>query len=224
MTMISISVEKREPGLQIEALRRSGKIPAVMYGPKNPSMAVSVNEVEFLKAFKQAGESTVIVAKIGNDEHETLVHDMDLDPVTDKIRHVDFYIIEKGKKVTLHVPLEFTGEAAAVKTLGGLLVKVLHEVEIEAMPKDLPHSINVDISKLVDFDAQIKASDLTMPAGVVLKTNPDEIIAIASAAKEETEEVTGPVDLSAIELSEKKGKKDEEGATADGASADASAK
>ena len=183
-----------------------------MYGPKNPALSVTVNEVEFLKAFKSAGESTVIVAKMGTEEHETLVHDMDLDPVTGKIRHVDFYIIEKGKKVTLHVPLEFVGEAAAVKTLGGMLVKVLHEVEIEAMPKDLPHNLEVDISALVDFDAQIKAGDLKLPAGVVLKTDAEEIVAIAAAAKEEVEEVAAPVDLSAIELSEKKGKKEEEGA------------
>ncbi|MEI8061954.1 MAG: 50S ribosomal protein L25 [bacterium] len=209
--MISIALEKRAPGAKLGSLRRTGTIPAVMYGPKNPSTSVTVNEIEFIKAFRQAGESTVIVANLDGTEHETLVHDMDLDPVSGKIRHIDFLVLEKGKKITLHVPLEYVGEAAAVKTFGALLVKVLHEVEIEAMPKDLPHEIKVDISKLVDLESQIKASDLDLPSGVELKTDADEIIAIVAAAKEEVEEVAAPVDLSAIELSEKKGKKEEEG-------------
>ncbi len=209
--MISITLEKRAPGAKLGSLRTSGKIPAVMYGPKNPSESVTVNEIEFIKAFRQAGESTVIVANLDGAEHETLVHDMDLDPVTSKIRHIDFLVLEKGKKITLHVPLEFTGEAYAVKTLGALLVKVLHEVEIEAMPKDLPHEIMVDISSLATLESQIKAGDLKLPAGVTLKTDVEEIVAIVAAAKEEVEEVAAPVDLSAIELSEKKGKKDEEG-------------
>jgi large subunit ribosomal protein L25 len=209
--MISINLEKRAPGAKLGSLRASGKIPAVMYGPKNPSETVVVNEIEFIKAFRQAGESTVIVANLDGAEHETLVHDLDLEPVSGKIRHIDFLVLEKGKKITLHVPLEYVGDSAAVKA-GGLLVKVLHEIEIEAMPKDLPHNIEVDISALVTLESQIKAGDLKLPAGVELKTDAEEIIAIVSAAKEETEEVSAPVDLSAIELSEKKGKKEEEGA------------
>jgi large subunit ribosomal protein L25 len=213
--MISISLEKRAPGAKLQSLRASGKIPAVLYGPKNPSCAVSVNEIEFIKAFRQAGESTVIVADLDGEKHDTLVHDMDLDPVSSKIRHIDLYVIEKGKKVKLDVPLEFIGESFAVKSLGANLIKVLHEIEIEAMPKDLPHNIEVDISSLDNLDAQIKAGDIKLPAGVVLKTDADEIIAIVAAAKEEVEEVAAPVDLSAIELSEKKGKKEEEGAPTD---------
>jgi large subunit ribosomal protein L25 len=209
--MISISLEKRAPGAKLQSLRASGKIPAVLYGPKNPACAVSINEIEFIKAFRQAGESTVIVADLDGEKHDTLVHDMDLDPVSSKIRHVDLYVIEKGKKVKLDVPLEFIGESAAVKSLGANLIKVLHEIEIEAMPKDLPHNLEVDISSLVDLDSQIKAGDIKLPAGVVLKTSAEEIVAIVAAAKEEVEEVAAPVDLSAIELSEKKGKKEEEG-------------
>lgn len=214
--MISINLEKRAPGAKLGSLRTSGKIPAVMYGPKNPAESVSVNEGEFIKAFRQAGESTVIVANLDGAEHETLVHDMDLEPVSGKIRHIDFLVLEKGKKITLHVPLEYVGDSAAVKA-GALLVKVLHEVEIEAMPKDLPHNIEVDISLLVNLDSQIKAGDLKLPSGVELKTDADEIIAIVAAAKEEVEGVAAPVDLSAIELSEKKGKKEEEGAPAEDA-------
>lgn len=212
--MISINLEKRDAGAKLGSLRTSGKIPAVMYGPKNPAESVAVNEGEFIKAFRQAGESTVIVANLDGHEHETLVHDLDLEPVSGKIRHIDFLVLEKGKKITLHVPLEYVGESAAVKG-GALLVKVLHEVEIEAMPKDLPRNIEVDISTLVNLESQIKAGDLKLPNGVELKNDADEIVAIVSAAKEEVEEVAAPVDLSAIELSEKKGKKEEEVAPAE---------
>lgn len=212
--MISINLEKRDAGAKLGSLRTSGKIPAVMYGPKNPAESVAVNEGEFIKAFRQAGESTVIVANLDGHEHETLVHDLDLEPVSGKIRHIDFLVLEKGKKITLHVPLEYVGESAAVKG-GALLVKVLHEVEIEAMPKDLPRNIEVDISTLVNLESQIKAGDLKLPNGVELKTDVEEIVAIVSAAKEEVEEVAAPVDLSAIELSEKKGKKEEEVAPAE---------
>ena len=85
-----------------------------------------------------------------------------------------------------------------------------HEIEIEAFPKDLPHSIEVDVSSIVDFDTQIKVGDLKLPAGVTAKTDADEVVALAAAAKEEVEEVAAPIDMSAIEISEKKGKKEEE--------------
>lgn len=113
--MISINLEKRDAGAKLGSLRTSGKIPAVMYGPKNPAESVAVNEGEFIKAFRQAGESTVIVANLDGHEHETLVHDLDLEPVSGKIRHIDFLVLEKGKKITLHVPLEYVGESASVR-------------------------------------------------------------------------------------------------------------
>ena len=107
-----------------------------------------VRKLILLKSWKQAGESSVIHLTGKDIDHEVLIQDIDLDPVTDNVRHADFYVIEKGKKVTVRVPLEFTGVAPAVKDLGGILVKVIHELEIEAMPKDLPHNLSVDISKL----------------------------------------------------------------------------
>jgi large subunit ribosomal protein L25 len=142
-------------------------------------------------------------------DHEVLIQDIDLDPVTDNVRHADFYVIEKGKKVTVHIPLEFAGVSPAVKDLGGILVKVLHELEIEAMPKDLPHNLSVDISKLATFEDRILAKDVTLPAGVTLLTKPEEVVASVSEAVEEVVEVA-PVDLTAIEV-EKKGKEVKEG-------------
>jgi large subunit ribosomal protein L25 len=118
------------------------------------------------------------------------------------------------------IPLEFEGVSPAVKDLGGSLVKVMHEVKISAMPKDLPHNIIVDISSLVDFQSQILAKDIKVPAGVELMENPEEVVALVSEPREEKEE-TAPVDLSAIEV-EKKGK-DKEGDDAASTEEEASA-
>ena len=175
-----------------------------------------------MKAWKQAGESSVINLK-GNDiDLEVLIQDIDLDPVTDNVRHADFYVIEKGKKVTVNIPLEFTGVAPAVKDLGGILVKVLHELEIEAMPKDLPHNLTVDVVSLATFEDRIFAKDVVLPAGVTLLTKPEEVVAsVAQAVEEVVEEA--PVDLTAIEV-EKKGKEVKEGEEGAAASAKPEAK
>ena len=165
--MLKLITEKREGG----KTQSDAKIPAVFYGPKAESTPIWVNEVDFLKVWKEAGESTVVTLSIDGAEHDTLIHDIDREPVKGKIRHVDFYVLEKGKKVEIAIPLEFVGVSEAVKTLGGSLVKVLHEIEIEALPQALPHSIEVDISALVDFDSQIHAKDIKLPAGVSLKTD-----------------------------------------------------
>jgi large subunit ribosomal protein L25 len=204
--MLKLITEKREGGKTVE----DAKIPAVFYGPKAESTPIWVNEIELLKVWKEAGESTVVTLSLDGVDHDTLIHDIDREPVKGKIRHVDFYVLEKGKKVEIAIPLEFVGVSEAVKTLGGNLVKVLHEIEIEAMPKDLPHDIEVDISALVDFESQIHAKDIKLPAGVVLKTDGDEVIALVAEAKEEIEEEAAPLDMSAIEVTDQKGKKEDE--------------
>ncbi len=139
---------------------------------------------------------------------DVLIQDVDLDPVSDIPLHADFYVFEKGKKLEVSVPLEFIGVSPAVKDLGGLLVKSLHELKISAAPEHLPHHIEVDISVLETFESQILASDVVLPAGVTLVELPTEVVASAAPAAEEVVEET-PVDLSAIEV-EKKGKKEEE--------------
>ena len=204
-TMLKLITEKREGGKTVE----DAKIPAVFYGPKAESTPIWVNEIELLKVWKAAGESTVVTLSYEGVDHDTLIHDVDREPVRGKVRHVDFYVLEKGKKVEIAIPLEFVGVSEAVKTLGGSLVKVLHEVEIEAMPKDLPHDLEVDISALVDFESKILASDIKLPSGVTLKTDAEEVIALVAEAKEEVEEVPAELDMSAIEVTDQKGKKED---------------
>jgi large subunit ribosomal protein L25 len=206
--MLKLKVLKREALEKPEEIRLAGFIPAVFYGPKEAAQSIKIIYPDFEKAFKEAGESTVVTLEIDGHEHETLIHDVSYHPVRGTISHIDFYVIEKGKKVHVNVPLEFTGVSPAEKTLGGTLVKVMYEIEIEAMPKDLPHEIVVDISSLVDFDSQIHASDIILPSGVVLVSEPEEVIALVQAANEEVDAPVEAVDISAIEV-EKKGKKEE---------------
>ncbi len=205
--MLTINALKKDKSIKNEQLRLGGKIPAAYYGPKQESTSVVIDEVEFMKVFREAGESSIISVVDGKDEHEALIHDIQWDAITQKPVHVDFYVIEKGKKVEISVPLEFIGVADAVSKLGGVLVKVMHEIEIEALPKDLPQHLDVDISALVDFDAQIKVGDIKIGEGVTLLSEKDEVVALVQAPREEKEEVA--INLEDIKV-EAKGKKDEE--------------
>lgn len=209
---INIKAEKREKIGKLESLRKEGWMPAVFYGHKKASTPIQIKKVEFLKAWKNAGESTVIKLITPDGEMEALVHDVDLDPITSEPRHADFYVFEKGHKVEIAVPLEFIGISPAVKDLGGVLIKILHEIKVEAQPSDLPHDIEVDISPIIELEGQILAKDIVMPKGVTLMENPEEVIVTVATAKVEVEAEEAPVDLSQIEV-EKKGKKDEEGET-----------
>jgi large subunit ribosomal protein L25 len=208
--MLSIKFEKRDNAQKLKALRKAGKLPAVFYGRKEQSTPITVSHAEFLKVWKKAGESSIIELKGLGEEHEALIKDVDRDPVTGVPRHADFYVIEKGKKLKLKVPIAFDGVAPAVKDLGGILVKVLHEIEIEAAPKDLPHEIKVDISKLATLESVITAKEIALPAGVELKVNPDDVVASIAVAKEEVAEPVASIDMTAIEV-EKKGKEAKEG-------------
>ncbi len=207
--MITLTTEKRDMNLKLENIRAKGRMPAVFYGPKEKSTSITVSTIEFIKVYKKAGESSVIILKEGNNEHEALIHDIDVHPVTGAPRHADFYVIEKGKKIKVNIPLVFTGVSPAVRDKGAILVKVSRELEIEAIPKDLPHELSIDISTLIDFSSTITAKDIILPNGVTLVSGSDEILASISEAKEEIEEVK-PIDMSTIEVA-KKGKEAKEG-------------
>jgi large subunit ribosomal protein L25 len=134
------------------------------------------------------------------------VHDLQLDPVKDTPTHVDFYIVDMRKELEVKVPLEFTGLAEAEKGGLGNLVKVLHEVEVKALPDKIPHAIVVDVTGLATLEDKIHVSDLHVPTGVTIITPGEEVVALVSAFVEEKEEA--PIDLESIEVVEK-GKKEE---------------
>lgn len=181
-----------------------GLIPAVVYGPKQESTSISLPLAEFKKILRDAGESSVIELSGLEKPLQVLIHDVDHDPVTSIPRHADLYAIEKGAKVEVAVPLSFIGESPAIKA-GANLVKVMHELEIEADAANLPHEIEVDISVLNQEGDQIHVSDLQIPAGVTVKAEPEDVVALVQALEVEPEEPVAAIDMDAIEV-EGKGK------------------
>lgn len=219
--VMELKAMKRDTlGKGVRMLRKGGDMPAVVYGPKQETLAISVSQREFEKVFKSAGESTVVSIMVDGEAIPTLIHEVDHDPVTQEARHADFYAIVKGQKVEVNIPLEFEGESGAIKA-GANLVKTLHEVEVKADPMNLPHELVVDISALENVGDQILASAIKLPAGVELVTDPEEVVAIAAEAKEEELEVAPTdVDMSQIADSVEKGKAEDADASQEEAKAE----
>lgn len=209
--MLILQATKRA-GEKTEDVRASGRIPAVFYGFGKESTPISIPAIEFNKLFREAGETTAITLDMGGEKVSTLIHDLQKDPVKGDITHVDFLVVDMNKEAEVAVPIEFTGLAEAEKLGLGVVMKVMHEIEVRALPANLPHSIEVDVTSLATLSDAIHAKDLALPTGVSLVTDPEEVVASVAAFVEEKEEA--PVlDVSTIEV-EKKGKKEEEGEAA----------
>ena len=216
---MELVVEKRDSKKSPSTLRREGKLPAVIYGRKEASTPIAVDRKIFEKLFKKAGENTVITIKGLGTDKDALIHEVSVDPVKDTPIHVDFYAIAEGQTVTVEIPIEFEGESNAVKELGGILVKVMHELEIEVPPKDLPQALHADISKLATLEDKITVADLKLPATAKITADLEEVVAMITVAKEEPVEEAA-MDITQIEMSVEKGKKEEEGVEgAEGAAA-----
>lgn len=186
--MLTLEVKARGGDESAEMLRKRGAIPAVFYGPKEHSTPIAIDERLLEHVWKKAGETAIVTLKGLGEDKDTLIHDAQFHPVTGKLLHVDFYVLEKGKKIKINVPLEFKGTAPAEKA-GHIVVKTLHEVEIEVIPQELPHSLTVDLGKLEKVGDHIVVRDITLPGSASLVTSPDEIIASVKEFKEEPVEV-----------------------------------
>lgn len=194
-------------------IRSNGMIPAVVYGASVKNTTISVPTIDFKKVLKTAGETTIVSLEIDDKKTKkiinALIHEVQVDPVKGFPIHVDFLSVDMNKTVEVEVPIEFVGIAPAEKNGLGVLVKALHNFEIEVLPKEIPNSIAVDLSPLENLDSQIHVSDVKLPKGVKMLTNSEEVVALITLMKEEEpEEESNVEDLSAIEV-EKKGKADE---------------
>lgn len=207
MTFTLTATKREATGKAARTLLSQGLMPAVVYGPKRAAETISVPLADFQKLLRDEGESVVVeIAGLGKTI-QALVQDVFRDPVTHQPHHADFYAIEKGAKVEVAVPLSFVGESFAVKT-GASLVKVMHELTVEADPSQLPHEIEVDLAALNAVGDQIHVKDVKLPQGVTTAVDGEEVIALAQEpAGEEPTEAAAP-DMEAIEV-EKKGKEDE---------------
>ena len=210
---LSLKATTRDAGKNLTNIRAEGSVPAVVYGAGRETLSIAVSLRDFMKVHKEAGESGTVELELPTGKVTVLIHEVTADPVKDFPQHVDFLAIDVTKPITVSVPLEFVGTSPAVKGSLGTLVKQLHEVEVTGLAKDIPHSIEVDISSLDVLDSHVSVGDLKLPTGVKANAKDTEIVVSIAAVKEEKEEVAGPIDFSQIEV-EKKGKKEEEGAEA----------
>lgn len=178
MNKIQLKAENRELKTNVNGLRKAGLLPAVLYGHNVKNQHLTLNLGEFEKAFRKAGESTIIELETSDGQtHPVLIHDVQLHFLTSAPIHADFYQVSMTEKLKAKVVLEFFGESKAVKELGGVLVKVLSEVEVECLPADLPHNIPVDISRLNVIADIIHISDLKINPKVKILLGQDEIVA-----------------------------------------------
>lgn len=189
-------------------IRENGEIPAIVYGGKlSESISVSVNREDFKRTWREAGGSTAIALVIDGKKHDVLIHDFQIDPGVDMVIHADFMAIDANTEVTVDVELEFIGVSPAAKAGIGHLEKMLHEISVEALPKNLPSHISVDISSLANVGDHITVGDLVIPSGVrVVGHDAHDIVVVISGHSEETES-TGTIDFDSIEVA-KKGKKE----------------
>ncbi len=204
-------------GRKVSSLRREAKIPANVYSKQKDSVAITLDKKEFVKLYSTAGETTLIDLNVDAEKKSrpVLIRDAQRHPVTGDIVHVDFQQVDLSQKVTANIPVETTGESEAVKA-GGVLVVTHNEIEVEALPTDLPEVFSIDISKLNAMGDTITVADLQFDREkVTIELDPEEVLATIQAQEEEkVEEVT--TELAEPELIKQGATKADEEAAADG--------
>ncbi len=207
-----------------DVTRASGQIPGTLYGGTLPPASIAVDLQQFTKLYSEAGESTLIDLTVdGKSAGKVLVQDVQHDPLTSRLIHLDLRRIDMNKELTAPVELRFVGEAPVIKASGGTLVTTLNTVTVKCLPKDLVSHIDVNISTLASYDVSIAVKDIVVPAGIaIIEPAPEALVVKAAPAITEEEikamEEAGkaPVDLSKIESAVKKKEKEDE---AEGAAA-----
>lgn len=210
---MELIVQKREVfGRAVKPLRAKGMVPAELYGKGLENLHLAVPKKELAKVFKQVGESSMVNLMIDNEKRPVLIHDLQLDPVSDEILSVDFYQVRLDEKLKIKVPVEFLGVAPAVKEKSGILIKVVQEIEIEALPANIPHSLQVNLESLLEIGQSVYVRDLAVSDKFRLLLSPETVIATVTAlvTEEQEEAATQAVDISAIkvETEEKKAERE----------------
>lgn len=174
-------------GRKLKALRQEKKIPAILYG-KNKNVSVSVPHIAFEKLYKQAGESTLVNLVVDEkDQSKVIIQDVQRDPVSDGILHVDFYQVQMDEKLKTNIALHFIGTAPAEKTFGGVIVKSKNELTVECYPQDLTDKFDVDLSVLEKMEDVIKVKDLKVSEKITILDDAEEIIASVAEPRSEAE-------------------------------------
>lgn len=213
MEKIVINATKRiVTGKQVGALRREGKLPGVIYGHKIDPIAISMDHKESTRILNQATSSSIIEINLEGVEYATLVREKQKDYLKNRFIHIDFQAVSQTEEIRATVGIEFVGIAPAVKDFSGVIIEGMTEIEVEALPKNLPERFVVDISQLKEIGNAIYVKDLTIPADVHVLSSSEEMVVMAAApAAEEVEPVAAVEEAIALEPEViEKGKKEEE--------------
>src|SRR3989344_1458463 len=229
MQKIEIQAQPRTViGRATKQLRKQEILPAVLYGNNFKSLNLQVPTKQFQKAYVMAGESTLGYVKVGDESYPAIIQDVAINPASNAPLHVDFYKVRLDEKIKAKIPLVFAGDAPAVKSFQGILVKNIHELEVEGFPQDLPHEFTIDLSILDVIGKQIMVKDIVIDSKLKLMAQPDEIVILVQAPiseeelKKQLETATaGTEDVEVIAKEKKEGEEGEAGETATPATAGA---
>jgi len=210
--MTELKAKTREIKDNANKVRKEGLIPAVVYSKGEKADNLSINYIQFEKVYEHAGESSLVDLVMDDGQtKKVLIHEIQREPVRNKILHIDFYEVDLKKKVTAPVEIELVGEAPIVKSEGGIVIKHLDEIEIECLPMDLIKDYKVDISGLDSFDSAIHVKDLKISDKITILNDMEEVVVNISEPRKEEET---PVAEAAAESGEGE-KKDEKEAQED---------
>ena len=210
MEKVVLKATKREVlGRKVGALRRAGKLPAVLYGHGIESTPVTLEAHEAALKLSHVTSSSLMMIDLDGKEYPALVREKQRDYLKNRLLHVDFQVISMTEKVTTKVGIELTGTAPAVKEFSAVIVTVLNELEVECMPQDLPARVVIDISGLAEVGAGIHVRDVVISDKVKILDDPAEMIVVASATREEKVVVEeAPAEEEAAPEESEPGKKD----------------
>jgi len=185
MSKVVLQAKNRQKAGSAESrrIRRSGRIPAVIYGRSGSAVSIDLDAVEFVKGVKGISESTIVKVEVDGKTYDAFVKDTQRNIIDGNILHIDFYEVESGITLRAKVSLHLFGNPVGVRE-GGMLENPLHEIEIECLPKDLPERIDIDVSGL-KANQSLHVRDIPLGEGVRLLSNPDQVIALVKFAKAE---------------------------------------
>jgi len=186
-------------GRKVKNLRKTGILPGNVYGKKVKSVSVQVGLKDFENVYKEVGETGLVELELGKEKRPVLIHNLQLNPVTDAPVHVDFLQVDLKEKVSAEVPVELTGESPAEKQALGTVVLMLNEIEVEALPSDLPEKFEIDRGTLTEVDQVVKVADLKVDRSKVEIKMGEEEIVVKVEPPQKVEEVAPPAPEAPVE-------------------------
>ncbi|MBU1117642.1 50S ribosomal protein L25 [Patescibacteria group bacterium] len=207
-------------GRKVKTIRQQGLIPSSIYGYQFDTLSIQFNSLELNKIFDHAGESLLVDLVVEDNKYPIIFKNPQFHPVSGDLIHIDCYKVNLKEKITATVPLELVGEAPATK-IGNILTQVLSEIEVEALPADLPENIEVDVSALEEVDSKISVADLIIDKEKVeIKNDPEQVIVLIEAPRVEEEPLEAETETTPEDVPATAQKTEEEKAAKEAAEAE----